>query len=72
MELYAIGESKLLISFYEEGYIATESSVQIVEDQPLFRYIIIPGGNPVASGKSTPPVDFSDYEAVKAYYNIPD
>lgn len=38
-----------------------------------FRYILIPGGTPLSSaGRLAQPVDFSDYEAVKAYYDIPD
>lgn len=35
------------------------------------RYILVPG-EIAASGKKAVPVDFNDYEAVKAYYNIPD
>ena len=38
-----------------------------------FKYVLIPGGLPVSStGRMNSPVDYSDYEAVKAYYNIPD
>lgn len=38
-----------------------------------FRYILIPGGMPLSSsGRMSPPVDFRDYDAVKAYYNISD
>src|SRR5690606_28476765 len=38
-----------------------------------FRYVLIPGGSPISStGRSAQAVDFSDYEAIKAYYNIPD
>lgn len=41
--------------------------------QGLYRYVIIPGG--VKTGARTTgesPVDFKDYNAVKAYYNIKD
>ena len=34
-----------------------------------FRYIIIPGG--IAAGRQAA-VDYTDYEAVKKYYNLPD
>jgi len=41
-----------------------------VYDGHRVRYVIIPGA--VAGGRATHPVDFNDYAAVKAYYNIPD
>lgn len=72
IELYTIAESKLQISSYEEGFQPTETTIQIVEDEPLFRYIIIPGGNPISTGRIAAPVNYYDYEAVKAYFNIPD
>ena len=73
VELWAMSESKIYISFNEEGVILTESSTLLVESSPLFRYVIIPGENLVStSGRQSPPVDYTDYEAVKAYYNIPD
>lgn len=71
-ELHAIAVSKLQISFYEEGFQANDNSTQIVEDEPLFRYIIIPGENPISTSRASSPVDYNDYEAVKAYYKIPD
>lgn len=37
--------------------------------QPM-RFVIIPGGTAVAARKSA--VDLSDYQAVKAYYGLPD
>jgi hypothetical protein len=35
------------------------------------RYIIIPGGTSIGSGRKAA-VDYTDYEAVKAYYNLKD
>lgn len=38
-----------------------------------FKYILIPESEaPDPGGKISPPVDYTDYESVKAYYNIPD
>ena len=37
-----------------------------------YRYVIIPGGVSVSGGRIKPPVDYNDYQAVKAYYNIAD
>ncbi len=35
------------------------------------RYIIIPGGTSIGSGRKVS-IDYTDYEAVKAYYNLKD
>ena len=50
----------------------TDGSLGIFDKFSDYRYVIIPGGTPADTGKSASPVDYEDYEAVKAYYNIPD
>ena len=35
----------------------------------FFRYVVVPGG--IAGGRKAA-IDYTDYEAVKAYYNLPD
>ena len=50
----------------------TDGSFSFLDKFSDYRYVIIPGGTPADTGKSTSPVDYEDYEAVKAYYNIPD
>ena len=50
----------------------TDGSLGVFDKFADYRYVIIPGGTPANTGKSASPVDYEDYEAVKAYYNIPD
>ena len=50
----------------------TDGALSFFDKFTDYRYVIIPGGTPADTGKSTSPVDYEDYEAVKAYYNIPD
>jgi hypothetical protein len=73
MELFYVKKSKLYILFHKAGLQANQSTVFIEEEPKLFRYVVIPGGNPEAgTGRMATPVDYRDYEALKAYHNIRD
>jgi hypothetical protein len=49
----------------------TEGTISGVTYNQL-RYVIIPGSTSNSFGRIAAEVDYEDYEAVKAYYNIPD
>ncbi len=49
----------------------TEGTISGVTYNQL-RYVIIPGSTSNSIGRIAAEVDYEDYEAVKAYYNIPD
>lgn len=73
MEFFSIKVSKIYLLFHKEGFQANLGSLFIDEEPEFFRYVVIPGGNPAAgNGRVATPVDYHDYEALKAYYNIPD
>ncbi|MCC5613331.1 hypothetical protein LC612_43310 [Nostoc sp. CHAB 5834] len=55
----------LKLGFVEFLY-GTVSSTQAVS----FRYVLISGGAPIGARKAA--IDYSDYEAVKKAYNLPD
>lgn len=48
---------------------ATFTESAVLNNYTQFRYVIIPGGVPAGRAAA---VDYSDYEAVKRYYNLPD
>ena len=62
LTLGASGEALIVFVKYGEDFVASDY------ENTQFRYIIIPGS--VELSKST--LDYSDYEAVKAHYNIKD
>lgn len=72
MELLYLRQSKLFLLVKRNAVVLTADDEIIVENMDLFRYVVIPGGNPAAGGRLSTPIDYHDYEAVKAYYNIPD
>ncbi len=48
-------------------------SAEYYDNRNSFKYVLVPGTRVTgASGRIAAPVDYSDYEAVMAYYNIPD
>ena len=49
----------------------TDNELTVFSEFSEFRYVIVPGGV-AAGGRVTSPVDYDDFNAVKAYYNIPD
>lgn len=75
---FAYGTTPNAAHWVEPGAVLVEgtwnSSSQIIRTNYLptvsFCLITIPAGN--ISRRSAPPVDYSDYEAVKAYYHLPD
>lgn len=42
------------------------------DSRNTFRYIVIPGGMPGPGERRAAPVDYTDYEAVTKFYNIPE
>src|SRR5690606_13203914 len=66
LTLGASGEALITFVKYGEDFVASDY------ENTQFRYIIIPAGT-LITGKSLPnELDYSDYEAVKKYFNIPE
>lgn len=66
LTLGASGEALITFVKYGEDFVASDyGSTQ-------FRYIIIPGSTEITGKLKPKELDYSDYDAVKAYYNIPD
>lgn len=66
---YELSPGQIIINFYDlvDDTVDPGSFGDIVE----YRYILIPGGVSLSSGR-TANIDYFDYEVVKAYYHIPD
>jgi hypothetical protein len=60
-----IQQNRILITLYNDD----RSDPGTIGSINSYRYVIIPGGT--ATGRIAP-IDLNDYEAVKAYYNLPD
>lgn len=62
---YTLQTNNIIVFLYNED--GTDPGTFGAGNQ--YRYLIIPGGTP---GGRTAPVDYNDYDAVKAYYRLPD
>lgn len=67
------GEVRFSIQSTDGSALTSQESYGTAPYLLQFKYVLIPGGVPLTpSGRVNAPVDFSDYNAVKSYYNIHD